>query len=173
RLFSFLTPFLQKAGYNVSDREKTRKIILAVYKNISRGEELPEKAAIFYRDTIEISNANARAVLAKSTSRTIEISNANARAVLAKSTSRTVVQTFLAKIKPQESLDLNSFSAIMKEIQNETGIKKQKKQDLWMPVRVALTGYTHGPELPIVIEVLGKEKIQNFVEQVISKFYSD
>jgi len=151
RLFSFLTPFLQKAGYSVSDREKTRKIILAVYKNISRGEELPEKAAIFYRDTIEISNANARAVLAKSTS-------------------RTVVQTFLAKIKPQESLDLNSFSAIMKEIQNETGIKKQ---DLWMPVRVALTGYTHGPELPIVIEVLGKEKIQNFVEQVISKFYSD
>lgn len=150
RLISFLTPFLQKAGYDVSDGEKTRKIILAVYKNISRGEELPEKAAIFYRDTIKISDADARTVLAKPAS-------------------RTVLQTFLAKIRPKESLNLNSFSVIMKEIQAETGIKKQ---ELWMPIRVALTGYTHGPELPIVIEVLGKEKIQNFVQQVISEFYS-
>jgi len=55
----------------------------------------------------------------------------------------------------------------MKEVQKETGIKKQ---ELWMPIRVALTGVTHGPELPVVIEVLGKEKIQKFVEHILKEY---
>ncbi len=28
-----------------------------------------------------------------------------------------------------------------------------------MPIRVAVTGQTHGPELPETIELLGKEKV--------------
>jgi glutamyl/glutaminyl-tRNA synthetase len=52
----------------------------------------------------------------------------------------------------------------MKEVQNESGVKKQ---DLWMPVRVALTGVRHGPDLPLVIQIMGKEKIENFVRQAL------
>ena len=43
----------------------------------------------------------------------------------------------------------------IKEVQKETGIKGKQ---LFMPIRVAVTGQMHGPELPNTIEVLGKEK---------------
>jgi len=33
-----------------------------------------------------------------------------------------------------------------------------KGKDLFMPVRVALTGKTHGPELPLIVDVFGKEE---------------
>ena len=45
---------------------------------------------------------------------------------------------------------------MIKEVQKETGIKGKQ---LFMPIRVAVTGQMHGPELPNTIEVLGKDKV--------------
>ena len=39
-------------------------------------------------------------------------------------------------------------------VQKETGHKGKK---LFMPIRVAVTGQTHGPELPQAIELIGRE----------------
>ncbi len=50
----------------------------------------------------------------------------------------------------------------IKEVQKETGIKGKQ---LFMPIRVAVTGQMHGPELPNTIEVLGKEKVLNRLKQ--------
>ncbi len=143
---AFLTPFLKKAGYDVSDPEKTRKVIAAIYKRIERGIDVKEQAAIFYQDHLEIREPEAREILQKESA-------------------RTVLRTFLQKIAPLHELDVQTFSQVMKEVQRETGFKKQ---DLWMPIRVALTGVTHGPDLPLVIEILGKAKIESFVRQVLS-----
>jgi glutamyl/glutaminyl-tRNA synthetase len=33
-----------------------------------------------------------------------------------------------------------------------------KGRELYQPVRAALTGRTHGPELPLVAELLGRER---------------
>ena len=62
------------------------------------------------------------------------------------------------------TIGIDEFQAIMEEVQQETGYKKQ---ELWMPIRVALTGVTHGPDLPLVIEIFGKSKIQNFIQQAL------
>ncbi len=149
RLIEFLTPFLEKAGYDVSDRERTRKIILAVYKGIEKGEDIARAASIFYHDRLTIEEPEA-----------IEF--------LKKDTSRTVLEQFSRKLDSVDKLDMDTFKQIMKEIQKETGIKKQ---ELWMPVRIAITGVTHGPELPLVIEILGLEKVRQFVRQVLQEFY--
>ncbi len=141
----FLTPFLEKAGYDVSDPEKNRKVVEAVYKRISTGQEIEKHAAIFYTSTITLEDEEAKAVLAQPT------------AVI-------VLKSFLDKVERETSVDVEIFSRLMKEVQKETGIKKQ---ELWMPVRVALSGVTHGPELPLVIDILGKEKIVGFVQQVL------
>jgi nondiscriminating glutamyl-tRNA synthetase len=37
-----------------------------------------------------------------------------------------------------------------------------------MPIRVALTGVTHGPDLPLVIDILGKQKIIQFIQQAVN-----
>jgi nondiscriminating glutamyl-tRNA synthetase len=52
----------------------------------------------------------------------------------------------------------------MATIQTETGVKGK---DLWMPVRVALTGSTAGPELPEVIQIMGKQKILEHLDRAI------
>jgi len=141
----YFNNFLKKSGYDVSDSEKTQKIIEAIYKRVSNGEEILDQVKIFYNNTLHISEDNAKAILKKSTS---EI----------------VLNTFLEKANSYSEIDLLIFKNIMKEIQNQSGIEKEK---LWMPLRVALTGVTHGPELPAVIEIFGKQKIQNFINQAL------
>ncbi len=147
---AFLTPFLEKAGYDVSNPEKNRKIISAFYERISVGSDIIDQASIFYRDSIEITDEEAVRIL--------QIPSA-----------RTVLQSFLKKVKAQPEVSVDTFKSIMKEVQQETGIKKQ---ELWMPIRVALTGVDHGPDLPLVIEIFGKKKIQRFVQQVLDRYLS-
>lgn len=144
----YLTPFLANAGADVSDAEKTRKIVLAVRERIHRGDEAYAAAAIFYSDTLEISEAEALAFLKEPTA-------------------KTVLAAFLSKAEALPSLDMDSFKAAMKEVQKETGIKGQ---ELWKPVRVALTGMISGPELPAVIGIFGKKKVCSFVKQVLEKY---
>jgi len=52
------------------------------------------------------------------------------------------------------------FRQIMKSIQIDTGIKGK---NLWMPIRMALTGVEHGPELPVIVEILGLEKCKKYI----------
>ncbi|MDM7926214.1 MAG: hypothetical protein QUS35_09380, partial [bacterium] len=54
----------------------------------------------------------------------------------------------------------------MKEIQKGTGIKGK---NLWMPIRVMLTGQAHGPELPKTAEILGREKCRRFVRESLER----
>lgn len=147
-LVAFLTPFLQEAGADVSDAEKTRKIILAVYKKIERGVDIYPAAEVFYKDELEIVEKEALDILRKETS-------------------RVVLSSFLKKIEPLSELTMDSFKLLMKEVQTETGIKGP---DLWKPVRIALTGMISGPELPAVIEIFGVKKVKNFVKQALEKF---
>lgn len=71
--------------------------------------------------------------------------------------SKIVFSAFIAKLENLESLDAQSFKQTMKEIQNETGIKGKL---LFMPVRIALTGQMHGPDLALTAEIFGKEKVR-------------
>lgn len=145
--FEFLTPFLAQAGYDTSDQTATEKIINSLYKKISRGNEIVKQAEIFYSDSLEISE-----------NQSLE--------VLREPTAKIVLETFLEKLVSVDDIDISSFQSIMKEVQQETGIKKQQ---LWMPIRVAMTGATHGPDLPVIIELFGKNKIKSFVSQALAK----
>ncbi|RMH81700.1 MAG: glutamate--tRNA ligase [Calditrichaeota bacterium] len=146
-LVAFLTPFLEKAGADVSDPERTRKIILAVYKRIEKGEDVSRVAHIFVHDTLNVTEPEALEILRQDTT-------------------RTVLETFLKKAAELPELTMDTFKAVMKEVQKETGIKGPA---LWKPIRVALTGETSGPELPAVIEIFGKQKVLNFVQQALEK----
>ncbi|MCK4892937.1 MAG: glutamate--tRNA ligase [Calditrichia bacterium] len=144
--YQFLAPYLSKAGYDISDTQKTQRVIDAVYKRLSYGDEIEKEASIFYSEDLVISEPEARQILAKPSA-------------------KTVLKHFVEKIESQEDVNLEIFSNVMKEIQLETNIVKQ---ELWMPVRVALTGVTHGPDLPLVIEIFGKKKIAHFVKQALN-----
>ncbi|MFH7203180.1 glutamate--tRNA ligase [Staphylococcus aureus] len=67
-----------------------------------------------------------------------------------------------SKLEALEPFEAAEIKKTIKEVQKETGIKGKQ---LFMPIRVAVTGQMHGPELPNTIEVLGKEKVLNRLKQ--------
>jgi glutamyl-tRNA synthetase len=148
--YHYLARFLEKAGYDISDKEKTSKIIDSVYKKMEKGADVVHHAAIFYQDSIEITEEDAVIIMKKQSS-------------------KKVVKKLFEILESTDELTINSFKDCMKKVQDETGIKKQ---DLWMPVRVALTGVTHGPELPLVIEIFGKKKIEYILNKTLQMFDS-
>ena len=63
--YQFLTPFLSKAGFDISDTPKTQQVIDAVYKRLPFGSEIETVAGIFYSDVLTISEPEAQQILAK------------------------------------------------------------------------------------------------------------
>ena len=57
----------------------------------------------------------------------------------------------------------NIFPQI-KAVQKETGIKGK---NLFMPIRIAVSGEMHGPELPDTIYLLGREKSIEHIENML------
>ncbi|MHC5375187.1 glutamate--tRNA ligase [Enterococcus sp. LJL120] len=84
--------------------------------------------------------------------------------VLAGETVPTVLQAFKNQVESMEVLDVPTIKAAIKAVQKETGVKGK---NLFMPIRVAVSGQMHGPELADTIELLGKEKVLAHLNQVL------
>ena len=67
----------------------------------------------------------------------------------------TVLQAFKEQLEALDVFDVPSIKAAIKAVQKETGVKGK---NLFMPIRIAVSGQMHGPELGETIELLGKEK---------------
>ena len=84
-----------------------------------------------------------------------EVENDEAKAVLQGETVSTVLNAFMSKLEAMETFDEPSILAAIKEVQKETGVKGK---NLFMPIRVATSGQTHGPAIGKTIELLGRER---------------
>lgn len=76
-----------------------------------------------------------------------------------------VLRAFSHELDQLNSFQADGIKAAMKAVQKSTG---QKGKNLFMPIRAAVTGQTHGPDLPQAIELLGKTKVQNRINKIIS-----
>jgi glutamyl-tRNA synthetase len=56
---------------------------------------------------------------------------------------------------PDETLDENSWSSWVKDIKEKTG---RTGRDLFMPLRLALTGLDHGPEMKLLLPLIGADR---------------
>ncbi|WP_282920395.1 glutamate--tRNA ligase [Ignavigranum ruoffiae] len=146
-------PHLQKAGLvaeNLSpeDDQWVEKLVSLYHDEMSYGAQITDLSQLFFNETLQIDEA--------------------ARQEASVDTAKTVIEAMAEKLK---NLDLASFTEenikpLIKEIQKETGIKGRK---LFMPIRIAVSGQMHGPELAKVIEVLGKEKVLDHIQQVLQQ----
>jgi len=139
---------MKDLGYDTGDVSKNNAIALSFKERITTINELEEKASLFFADQISEYQDDAIEWIKKDSSQQ--------------------VFKFLKEELPKHSeLNLDSFKLMMKEVQTNSGIKGQ---ELWMPVRCAMTGMTAGPELPIVIDIFGKEKMEKLIDTAINKF---
>ncbi len=76
-----------------------------------------------------------------------------------------VVRRFYEKVKSSKELDGETFKRIVKEVGKELEVKGK---NLFMPIRVALTGKTKGVELDILVSLLGRERVMRRVENTLS-----
>ncbi|RMH64556.1 MAG: glutamate--tRNA ligase [Calditrichaeota bacterium] len=141
---AFLKPFMEAAGMDVSREDRVALMVRAMVPRIDKGEDVARYSALFRGDLPEISETEALDVLRMP----------DAAAVL---------KRFSALCREQAELTPENFKTLMKSIQKELGVKGPA---LWKPVRVAITSTTQGPDLPLVIEVLGREKVAAMVDHV-------
>ncbi len=142
RITQLSIPYLLDSGYISNDDINNRyewieMMVESLKDKISILSEIPEKAELFFRDEIILENQECEEILK---GQQIPI----------------LVNTLIEKISSIKDLNPQTSKAIFKEIQKEKGIKGK---NLFMPVRIMLTGQMHGPDLMKIITVLGKESI--------------
>lgn len=139
-----LYPFMQ-GKYPVESAQDVEPVAKLLHEHLETLDQVVGKAAILYQDSVDLTDSELQEVVAAESS-------------------QLVYQTFLQLLNSDEAFTGAVFGALMKEIQKQTGVKGK---NLWMPMRVALTGQLHGPELFPIVEILGLEKCRRFVQQAI------
>ncbi|MBZ0273325.1 glutamate--tRNA ligase [bacterium] len=76
----------------------------------------------------------------------------DAAQAIADDTAPAVLAAFGDALADSNELDADGFRAVAKAVAARTGARGRA---LYMPLRAALTGRTHGPDLPAIIDVLG------------------
>jgi nondiscriminating glutamyl-tRNA synthetase len=115
--------------------EQLDTALMAVKTSLSTFAEVPEKLSVFTGEAAQ--------------------PNDEAKEMLDLEDTKAVFKAYAEKINKLDALTVDTFKTIMKEVQTETGVKGK---NLWMPIRIGLTGEMHGPELGYIVEYLGKEE---------------
>lgn len=124
--------------------EWVKKIVQLYQPQMSYAAEIVEVSELFFNEHPVLNDA--------------------AKEVLAGETVPAVLTAFKAQLEEMEVVDAPTVKAAIKAVQKETGVKGK---NLFMPIRVAVSGQMHGPELPDTVELLGREKALAHLNQVI------
>lgn len=141
QLLTMALPHLCAAGYvgetiTAGEQEWLVKVVAAVRTHVSYAAQIADNVDVFFRDEFDFESEEARQVLLDP-----DIPH--------------VLADFRAKLTGLNSIDAASVQAVLKSITKELKLGGKK---VFMPVRVALTGKMHGPELVDIIPLLGKER---------------
>ena len=78
------------------------------------------------------------------------------KVILALETTPIVVKEFIKQIENANDLEQDTLKMMFKNIATSTGVKGK---NLYMPIRLLLTGQMHGAEIVNIIKLLGKEEV--------------
>ena len=144
-------PELVKAGLISQDfaqghRDWLKLLLETVRESLSRIEEVPEKTAFLFGD--------------------LEVTEEEAKDQLASDQIKDLLGALKEELEAVDQVDEEFAKTVMKRIQKKTGIKGK---GLYMPTRAAITGNVHGPELSNIMELLGKDKMLERINQILNK----
>lgn len=141
RIAALAIPHLQKASLLpvdlTSEQEAWAKSLIALYQEqMVSASDIVELSELFFRTDLSLEEEGA--------------------AILSEPQVNQVLSAFLGKVEELTPADFlpENIAARIKEVQKETGVKGK---GLFMPIRVALTGQTHGRDLNQTIYLLGRD----------------
>jgi len=150
RAVGLTLPHLIKAGRlseSLTDEQHqwVQGLVELLLEKMSYGAEIVELSEMFFKDEVDYEE--------------------DAKEILTGETVPEVLKAFSHELDQLENFKADGIKAAMKAVQKSTG---QKGKNLFMPIRSAVTGQTHGPDLPQAIELLGKNKVQTRINKIIS-----
>lgn len=142
-IFDMAKPYLEAAGRLTDKAEKLVELYKPQMKSV---DEIVPLTDLFFEDFPELT--------------------AEEKEFMAGETVPTVLKAFKEKLEAMSDEDFKSENIFpqIKAVQKETGIKGK---NLFMPIRIAVSGEMHGPELPDTIYLLGREKSIEHIEKML------
>ncbi|WP_239752034.1 glutamate--tRNA ligase [Mammaliicoccus sp. H-M34] len=140
-VFQMTIPHMVKAGMlseSPSEAELTwaRDLVGLYQQQMSYAGEIVPLSELFFREHLDFTE--------------------EAQEVLDGEQVPTVMAELAKQLETLEPFEPAEIKKSIKAVQKETGIKGKQ---LFMPIRVAVSGQTHGPELPNTIALLGRDKV--------------
>jgi glutamyl/glutaminyl-tRNA synthetase len=130
-------PFLEKTYDLSSKSDAWINHLLSIYQNhISYGKEIIEVTKLFFVDNIDIKEFPDSSI----NKETIDL----------------VIKSFKEEINDISDWTVDSIKSAINKTKDKTSINGK---ELYMPIRVYVSGFMHGPELPDTIYLLGKDTV--------------
>ena len=150
--FEAAKPHMIAAGYMTGEEEGEKlawlkHVVATAQEHVSYAAQIPACVEMYFNDEFDFENEEAESVLKVETV-------------------PTVINMLLEELPKVENLDNAAVKALFKQIQKGT---KLKGKDVFMPIRVALTGNQHGPELAAMVPLLGVERTAARIKASLAK----
>lgn len=152
RLVELAVPYLIKEGYlsenpSPEEREWAKLVMSAFQERLSKIKDVTEQIKTLVGEEVHFENEEAAAVLEQETC-------------------PLVLRTFKDKLAALDEVTPETVKTMLKSIMKEL---KLKGQFVYMPIRVALSGQQHGPDLFLIIGILGKDLALRRIERALKK----
>lgn len=136
RIVDLSLPYLQKRFNNLRDLSYIKSVINIVRGNCTHLSEISDFTDYFFSDDYLIEN--------------------EAQDILSSTEAQFVLKSFKELLEVESrDIDQQVYTELINHIKKITNISGKK---LFLPIRAALTGKIHGPEIFLIIPILGKKE---------------
>ena len=151
KLAEDIKPYMVKSGLIDDSYDQDKLVLLAEtwQSAIDKFSDAPELAKNYYIKSEDIDF------------------DEDAKEAISTDDAKTLFNAFLNKLEEVDEIDADFAKSVMKTIQKETGIKGK---NLWFPVRAAVTGSVHGPDLSNAFLIMGKDLVKDRLEYARDNF---
>ena len=141
RITALAVPQLQKAGrlpaeLSEEQQQWAHDLVGLYQEQMTSASDIVELSEVFFRTHLQMDHES--------------------QLIIGEEHVSTVLSALLEKIKASDEFSPTRAAALIKEVQKETGFKGKQ---LFMPIRVALTGEMHGRDLNHTIYLLGRDRV--------------
>lgn len=151
-LIPLALPYLQKGGY-VTDKPTEEEmqwvemVVTVLQEHLSSLNDITNHMDILVGEDVILENNEAKGILSEDTF-------------------PAVINLFKEKLLALDEIKPDTVKPILKAITKELKLGGKK---VFMPIRIAITGRMHGPDLPYIISILGRDltllRIKNTLQQ--------
>ncbi|CAM3585917.1 glutamate--tRNA ligase [Marinicrinis lubricantis] len=149
RLTDLCIPHMQDAGYLFDDVDEptyqwTMRLVALYQEQMTCAADIVELSRLFFYENVELEEEAAE--------------------ILGQEHVPVVLGSFVQQVDQAEDFEPETIKGLLKAVQKETGYKGK---DLFMTVRAAATGQTHGRDLNQTLSLLGKKTVQKRLNAIL------